>query len=310
MLAHMLFFNVVNAGKLQLSPLFWRCMRVGISAAPKAVALLVHHLRDRLPADGEERALYAVRQDPRAEPAAEEPSVALLLDDQLCGLQVADRLQRRLARGLQHPQRVGASVGDGSRGEADHCIPHVLAIGELEGWKDLTELIVGVEPWVVAHPRGSHSAHSALPEGRGVLLRLLDEALQAVLTLHLLRGLPSVNGHEEDAEPGGATGSCHGLHSRGQLRVLQCRERAVVGRGVAEARDGGLDEPRRQAAVEARDAALRVELLDRFDQTSAIAVLVVHDSPHPHESQDVDRLRSHASEAAAERLLRRPGHDD
>mmetsp|Transcript_52303 Transcript_52303/g.156060 ORF Transcript_52303/g.156060 Transcript_52303/m.156060 type:complete len:337 (-) Transcript_52303:42-1052(-) len=291
------------------APAAWNIIVVRTLPPLEEAPLLVHQLRNGLPAHGEEGALDAVRQDPRAEAAAKEPGVALLLDDLLRGLQVADGLERGLPGGLQHAQGVGARVRDRGRREANGRVADILPKPELEGGQDLAQLVVGVEPRVVANPRGGHGADGALPESSGVLLRLLDEALEAVLALHLLGGLPRVNRHQEDAEPSGAGRRGHRLNCGGEGCVLQCGQRSVVGRRVAEAGDGGLDEARRQAAVEARDAALRVELLGHLDQAAAVPVLVVHDRAHPHEGQHVDGLRGHARKAAAQGLLRRLRHD-
>eukprot|EP00415_Alexandrium_ostenfeldii_P001187 UN1187 len=180
----------------------WTAKIVGSCPDPVTLSSLVHELRDRLPTDREQGSLDAVGEDARAQTAAEEPCIAVLLDDQLCRLEVADGLERRLPGRLEHAQGVGATVRHRGGGETDERVADVLPECEVEGGQDLAELVVGVEPRVVADPSGGHGADCSLPESSGVLLRLLDEALQAVLALHLLRGLPRVNRHQEHAEPG------------------------------------------------------------------------------------------------------------
>mmetsp|Transcript_47130 Transcript_47130/g.105971 ORF Transcript_47130/g.105971 Transcript_47130/m.105971 type:complete len:295 (+) Transcript_47130:238-1122(+) len=274
-----------------------------------ASGLFVHHLRDGPPAHREEGSLQAVGQDAGAQAAAEEPDIALLLNDLLSRLHVTHWLQCCLPRCLQHPQGVGKGVRNGGRCKANDGIADVLPIGKVKGWQGLPELIVGVEPRVVAHPRRSHGTNGTLPERGGVLLGLLQEPLQAVLALHLLGGLPGINGHEEHAEASSATGGRHGLGRGGQVRVLEGRERAVVGRGVAEPGDGRLDQPWSQTAVEPGDATLRPQLLGDLHEAAAVTVLVVHDGAHPHQRQHVDGLCAHASKASAQSLLRSLGHD-
>mmetsp|Transcript_3840 Transcript_3840/g.7739 ORF Transcript_3840/g.7739 Transcript_3840/m.7739 type:complete len:212 (-) Transcript_3840:322-957(-) len=182
---------------------------------------LVHHLGNGLPANGEESPLDAVGEDPRAQATAEEPCVALLLNDLLCRVEVADGLHRRLAGRLQHAQGVGAGVRDSGRGKADDGVADVLPKLELEGRQHLAQLVVGVEPRVVAHPSRGHGTNCTLPERCGVLLGLLNEALQAVFALHLLRGLPRIDRHQEDAESSSARGRYHGLRRCWQAGVLK-----------------------------------------------------------------------------------------
>mmetsp|Transcript_5137 Transcript_5137/g.12256 ORF Transcript_5137/g.12256 Transcript_5137/m.12256 type:complete len:305 (-) Transcript_5137:78-992(-) len=270
---------------------------------------LVEHLGDGAPADGEEGTLQAVGHDARLQASAEEAGIALLLDDQLRRLRIADGLQGGLPGGLQHSQGVGASVGDSSAGEADDSVSDILAIGEIELRQGLSELVVGVEPRVVAHPSSRHGSQGTLPQSRGVLLRLLHQLLQAVSTLDLLRGLPGVDGHQEDPEASSSRGGAHGFGSSGKLGVLQSGQGTIVGSCVAESGDGGLDEAGSQTSVESGDATLSIQFGHHLGQGASVPVLVVHDGAHPHQGQHIDSLGTHAGKASAQGLLGGLGHD-
>mmetsp|Transcript_35736 Transcript_35736/g.77223 ORF Transcript_35736/g.77223 Transcript_35736/m.77223 type:complete len:384 (+) Transcript_35736:269-1420(+) len=274
-----------------------------------AESSLVEHLGDGAPADGEEGTLQAVGHDARLQASAEEAGIALLLDDQLRRLRIADGLQGGLPGGLQHSQGVGASVGDSSAGEADDSVSDILAIGEIELRQGLSELVVGVEPRVVAHPSSRHGSQGTLPQSRGVLLRLLHQLLQAVSTLDLLRGLPGVDGHQEDPEAGSSRRSAHGLGSSGELGVLQSSQGTIVRCSVSESGHGSLNQARSETSVESRNATLSIQLRGHLGNGTAIAVLVVHDGSHPHQGEDVDGLGTHAGNASAQGLLGGLGHD-
>jgi len=49
----------------------------------RRASLLVHHLRDCLPTDGEERSLDTVGEDACSQTTAKQPGIALFLDDLL-----------------------------------------------------------------------------------------------------------------------------------------------------------------------------------------------------------------------------------
>ena len=126
---------------------------------------------------------------------------------------------------------------------------------------------------------------------------------QPRLPVGLHRRLDGVDGGEDHAEARGREGREDGLRERGQvLQVLvrlEQREDADVRGGVAEARDGALDERRGEALVVARPAAVGVEGLDGLRHGGAVAVLVVHDSAEGHERQDLQDHSGSTAEAAS-----------
>ena len=104
---------------------------------------------------------------------------------------------------------------------------------------------------------------------------------QPRLAVRLHRRLDGVDRREDHPERGGSERRKDRLRKGRQvphvLVALEQGEDADVRSGVAEARDGALDERGGETLVVARPAAVSVERLRRLCHGRTVAILVVHD---------------------------------
>lgn len=114
---------------------------------------------------------------------------------------------------------------------------------------------------------------------------------QTGLAVRLHRRLDGVYRREDHAEAGGGETGEDGLHEHREafqktVRLHQSKDARVRG-GVAEARDGALDERGGKTLVVPCPAAVAVQRADRRGRTGSVPILIVHDGAQGHECQDL-----------------------
>mmetsp|Transcript_55613 Transcript_55613/g.127761 ORF Transcript_55613/g.127761 Transcript_55613/m.127761 type:complete len:221 (+) Transcript_55613:712-1374(+) len=207
------------------------------------LAARVEEVLPETPHDGEEEPLAAVGDDLSDQTAEEQSRDAVLLDDHLQRLHVADGHRGRLRRRLDDANRVGHRVRDGRRAEAKQGVAREV-LGELLLPIVLRELlveeIVRVEPRVMPDKSRRHRTEGAVEEHqRATLIHLGAELLQAVGALHLQNRLARVNRHQKDTEARGGRRRrhrlCPGGQPLGRLDRVPQRNHPRVCRSIAEA---------------------------------------------------------------------------